>query len=80
MLEGDVLNLSTGNTVIITGVSNSTYATVDTVIGVTSSSATANVIYTEIKKVSAVTANTITVTANYRDNGSFLTANVQKHR
>ena len=80
LLEGDVLNLSTGNTVIITGVSNSTYATVDTVIGVTSSSATANVIYTEIKKVSAVTANTITVTANYRDNGSFLTANVQKHR
>ena len=80
LLEGDVLNLSTGNTVTITEVSNSTYATVDTIIGVTSASVTANVIYAEIKKVSAVTANTITVTTNYRHNGSFLTANVQKHR
>ena len=80
LLEGDVLSLSTGNTVTITEVSNSTYATVDTVIGVTSASVTANVVYGEIKKVSAVTANTITVTTNYRDNGSFLTANVQKHR
>lgn len=80
LLEGDVISLSTGNTVTITEVSNSTYAKVDTIIGVTSSSVTANVIYAETKKVSAVTANTITVTANYRHNGSFLTANVQKHR
>lgn len=80
LLEGDVLSLSTGNTVTITEVSNSTYAKVDTVIGVTSSSVTANVIYAEIKRVSAVAANTITVTTNYRNNGSFLTANVQKHR
>ena len=80
LLEGDVINLSTGNTATITEVSNSTYATVDTIIGVTSSSVTANVVYAEIKRVSAVTANTITVTTNYRHNGSFLTANVQKHR
>jgi hypothetical protein len=79
-LEGDVIDISTGNTATITEVSNSTYATVDTIIGVTSASVTANVIYAEIKKVSAVTANTITVTTNYRHNGSFLTANVQKHR
>jgi hypothetical protein len=80
LLEGDVIDLSTGNTATITEVSNSTYATVDTIIGVTSSSVTANVVYAEIKRVSAVTANTITVTTNYRHNGSFLTANVQKHR
>jgi hypothetical protein len=80
LLEGDIINLSTGNTATITEVSNSTHATVNTIIGVTSSSVTANVVYVEIKQVSAVTANTITVTSNYRHNGSFLTANVQKHR
>jgi hypothetical protein len=80
LLEGDVLSLSTGNTVTITEVSNSTHAKVDVIIGVTSSSVTANVVYTETRRVSAVAANTITVTSNYRHNGSFLTANVQKHR
>jgi hypothetical protein len=78
--EGDTIYLSTGNTTIIKTVSNSSYAILDTVINVTSTSATVNLVYTEVSTATSVNANTIITNTSFKANGNNLNATLQKVR
>lgn len=77
---GDVIYLSTGNTVTVTEVANSNYAYVSSNINVTSTTATVNVVFNETIIANTVNANTITAKTTILGNGRFLTANVGKVR
>jgi len=76
--EGDTIYLSTGNTTTIKEITNSNYAILSTTINVTSTSATVNLIYTEIATVNSLNANTIITTTKFNSNGSNLSATVRK--
>jgi hypothetical protein len=76
--EGDTIYLSTGNTTTIKEITNSNYAILSTTINVTSTSATVNLIYTEIATVNSLNANTIITTTKFKSNGSNLSATVRK--
>ncbi len=78
--EGDTIYLSTGNTTTIKEVTNTNYAILNTTIGVTSTSATINVIYTDAVTANSVNANTIIVKSVMKANGSNLSATIQKVR
>jgi hypothetical protein len=78
--EGDVIYLSTGNTVQIQSVTNSNFAILNTTINVTSTTVTANLVYSEIAIANSINANTIITTTNFRSNGYNLSATVQKVR
>lgn len=78
--EGDTIYLSTGNTTTIKTVTNSSHAILSTVINVTSTIATVNVIYTEFSTANSVNANTIITKTTFKANGSNLNATIQKVR
>jgi hypothetical protein len=78
--EGDTIYLSTGNTTTIKTVTNSNYAILNTVINVTSTSATVNVIHTEFSTANSVNANTIITKTTFKANGRNLNATIQKVR
>jgi hypothetical protein len=78
--KGDTIYLSTGNTTTIKEVTNTNYAILNTTIGVTSTSATINVIYTDAVTANSVNANTIIVKSVMKANGSNLSATIQKVR
>jgi hypothetical protein len=78
--EGDTIYLSTGNTTTIKTVTNSNYAILNTVINVTSTSATVNVIHTEFSTANSVNANTIITKTIFKANGRNLNATIQKVR
>ena len=77
---GDIITLSTGNTVTVKEITNSNYAIVNTTIGVTSTSASVNLIYSDIGKVISLNANTMITDTIFRDTDSYLTAIVRKVR
>ena len=76
--EGETIYLSTGNTVTIKQITNSNYAILNTTINVTSTSATVNLIYTEIATVNSLNANTMITTTKFKSNSSNLSAAVRK--
>lgn len=78
--DGDTIYLSTGNTTTIKSVTNSSYAILGTTIGVTSTAATLNVVYSEVSTVASVNANTIVTNTTFKANGNNLNAVVQKVR
>lgn len=78
--DGDTIYLSTGNTTTIKSVTNSSYAILGTTIGVTSTAATINVVYSEVSTVASVNANTIITDTTFKANGTNLNAVVQKVR
>lgn len=77
---GDIITLSTGNTVSIKEVTNSSHAILNTVIGVTSTDATLNLVYSEVTTVISRNVSTIITDTNFKDTGRFLTASVRKVR
>lgn len=80
LMDGDSIYLSTGNTTTIKEVVNSTHAILNTAIGVTSTSATMNLIYDEVVVVTSVNANTIITNTTFDANGYYLDTKVQKIR
>jgi hypothetical protein len=52
----------------------------NTIINVTSTSATVNVVYSEIAAATSVNANTIITNTRFKANGNNLTAIIQKVR
>jgi hypothetical protein len=78
--EGDTIYLSTGNTTTIKTVTNSSYAIMNTIINVTSTSATVNVVYSEVTAAVSVNANTIITNTRFKANGNNLSAIIQKVR
>ena len=78
--EGDTIYLSTGNTAQIKSITNSNFAILDTTINVTSTSATINVVYSEVGRANSVNAKTIITTTKFKASGSNLSATIQKVR
>ena len=78
--NGDTIYLSTGNTVSIKEVTNSSFAILDTIINVTSTSATVNLVYTATVRANSRNANTIFASSIFTSNGSNLSATIQKVR
>jgi hypothetical protein len=78
--EGDTIYLSTGNTATVSQVTNATHALLTSKINVTSTSATVNVVVTEVARANSVNANTIITTTRFSANGKNLTATIQKTR
>jgi thiamine pyrophosphokinase len=78
--EGDTIYLSTGNTTTIKTVTNSSYAIMNTIINVTSTSATVNVVYSEVTAAVSVNADTIITNTRFKANGNNLSAIIQKVR
>ena len=78
--EGDVIYLSTGNTVQIQSVTNSNFAILNTIINVTSTSAIMNLVYSEVVVANSVSVNSIQATSNLMANGYYLSATIQKVR
>jgi hypothetical protein len=78
--DGDTILLSTGNTATVREVVNVSHAILSTTINVTSTTATINVIYPEVVRVSSVNANTIFTTTQIRGNGNNLLARIEKVR
>lgn len=80
LADGDTIYLSTGNTVTVQEVVNSTHAILNTSIGVTSTSATMNLVYDEVVSVNSLNANTIITNTTFDANGYSVSAIVQKVR
>lgn len=78
--EGDTIYLSTGNTTTINQITNATHALLSTKINVTSTSATVNVVVSEIATANSVNANTIITKTRFSANGNNLNATIQKAR
>lgn len=78
--DGDTVYISTGNTVTIQEVTNSTHAILNTTIDVTSTSATMNLIYDEVVKAVSLNANTVITNTIFTANGYSIGATVQKVR
>lgn len=78
--DGDTIYLSTGHTVSIKEVTNSSFAILDTIINVTSTSATVNLVYTATVRANSRNANTIFASSIFTSNGSNLSATIQKVR
>ena len=78
LYDGITINLSTGNTDTVLYVTNANSFITQNTINITSNSALINVIIDEVKTVSGVTANTITLDGTISTNGSFVTVIIQK--
>jgi hypothetical protein len=78
--DGDTILLSTGNTTTIKEVVNVSHAILATTINVSSTTATINVIYSEVVRVNTVNANTIFTTTPVQGNGNNLLARIEKVR
>ena len=78
--DGDTIYLSTGNTTTIKEVTNSTYAVLNTTINVTSTTATVNLVYSDVARANSINANTIITTTKFRANGNNLSATIHKDR
>ena len=78
--DGDTIYLSTGDTTTIKEVTNSTYAVLNTTINVTSTTATVNLVYSDVARANSINANTIITTTTFRANGNNLSATIHKDR
>lgn len=78
LYDGITINLSTGNTDTVLYVTNANSFITQNTINVSSNNVLINVIIDEVKTVSAVTANTLTLNGTLSTNGSFVTVIVQK--
>ena len=68
--DGDLIQISTGNTEVITSVESNNSIITQNTIGVTSTGSTINLIFNDTKTVTFVNANTILVNSNFVTNGN----------
>lgn len=78
LLEGDIITLSTGNTVTISNVISANSMVLQNVINVTSTGVTMNILFNDTKFVNYVNANTILVDTSFTTNSNFITTYVEK--
>jgi hypothetical protein len=78
LLDGDLIYISTGNTVTVSNVVSSNVLVLQNTINVSANAVYVNVVFNDTKTVSQVNANTILVTTAFTTNSSFVTATVQK--
>ena len=80
IVDGQTIYLSTGNTVVVKSVINSNTIYTESVLNISSSNATINVVFDETKNVSFVNANTILVDTGVNATNNFVSIIVQKVR
>ena len=68
--DGDLIEISTGNTEVVTSVESNTSILTQNTIGVSSNGSTINLIYNDTKTVTFVNANTILVNSNFETSGN----------
>lgn len=76
--DGDTIYLSSGNTVTVSNIVNSTHMYVSSVINVTDQNLTINVIYNEVLTVASVNANTIIANTKTKTTDDTLSATIIK--
>lgn len=78
LLDGDIIYLSTGNTVTVSNVVSSNSLITQNTINVSANGATINVVFNDSKIVTFVNANTILVDTSFTTNSTFVSTLVQK--
>jgi hypothetical protein len=78
LLDGDLIYISTGNTVTVSNVVSANVLVLQNTINVSANAVYVNVVFNDTKTVSGVNANTILVSSAFTTNSSFVTATVQK--
>lgn len=80
IVDGQTLYLSSGNTVVVKSVINANTIYAESVLNISSTDATINVVFDETKNVSFANANTIRVDTNITSTNNFVSIIVQKVR
>lgn len=80
LVDGQTIYLSSGNTVVVKSVINANTIYAESVLNISSTGATINVVFDETKNVSFANANTIRVDTNITSTNSFVSIIVQKVR
>lgn len=78
LIEGDIIVLSTGNTVTVSNVVSANSMILQNTINVTSTGVTMNILFNDTKLVNYVNANTILVDTSFTTNSDFVTTYVEK--
>lgn len=78
LLEGDIIVLSTGNTVTVSNVISANSLMLQNTINITSTEVTMNILFNDTKLVNYVNANTILVDTSFTTNSNFVTTYVEK--
>ena len=76
--DGDIIQLSSGNTETVLSVSNATSLITQNTINVTSTGTLINLLFTDSKMVNYVNANTILVDTKFTTNSNYVAVSVQK--
>ena len=80
VVDGQIIYLSSGNTVTVKTVVNANTILAQSVLNITSTGATINLLFDETKSVSFVNANTILVNTNFNTSNNFVSVIIQKVR
>ncbi len=80
LVDGQTIYLSSGNTVVVKTVINANTIYATSVLNVSSTDSTINVVFDETKNVSFANANTILVDTNVTSTNNFVSIIVQKVR
>jgi hypothetical protein len=80
VVDGQIIYLSSGNTVIVETVVNANTIFAQSVLNISSTGATINLLFDETKSVSFVNANTILVDTNFNTSNNFVSVIIQKVR
>lgn len=80
LVDGQTIYLSSGNTVVVKSVINANTIYAESVLNISSTGATINVVFDETKNVSFANANTIRVDTNITSTNNFVSIIVQKVR
>jgi hypothetical protein len=80
LVDGQTIYLSSGNTVVVKSVINANTIYAESVLNISSTDATINVVFDETKNVSFANANTIIVDTNITSTNNFVSIIVQKVR
>jgi hypothetical protein len=76
--DGDIIYISTGNTVTVSNVVSSNVMTLQNTINVSSNGVFVNVVFNDTKTVTFVNANTILVSTSFTTNSNLISTLVQK--
>jgi hypothetical protein len=80
IVDGQTIHLSSGNTIVVKSVVNANTIYTESVLNVSYSDATINVVFDETRKVSSANANTVIVDTNFTATNTFVSVIVQKVR
>jgi hypothetical protein len=70
LLEGDTIYLESGNTVVVSNVISANNLYIANTLNITANTINLSIIYNEVRTVSNVSSNTITVDVNFRTNSN----------